>query len=196
MTKTVEFFYDFGSPTVYLAATQLPAIAATVGATIDWRPMLLGGVFKSTGNQSPVVVPAKAAYMNNDLERFAKRYGVPFRFNPHFPINTLALMRGAVAYQDDVVASSTYRDAIFMAIWVEARNLNEPDVIGQVLSDAGLDPAELMNRIGHQTVKDQLIANTAEAVNRGVFGAPTFFVGERMFFGQDRLDFVADALSG
>jgi 2-hydroxychromene-2-carboxylate isomerase len=196
MTKTVEFFYDFGSPTVYLAATQLPDIAASVGATIDWRPMLLGGVFKSTGNQSPVVVPAKAAYMNNDLERFAKRYGVPFRFNPHFPINTLALMRGAVAYQDDVVASSTYRDAIFMAIWVEARNLNEPDVIGQVLSDAGLDPAELMNRIGQQTVKDQLIANTEEAVNRGVFGAPTFFVGEQMFFGQDRLDFVAEALSG
>ena len=196
MTKTVEFFYDFGSPTVYLAATQLPAIAAAVGATIDWRPMLLGGVFKSTGNQSPVVVPAKAAYMNNDLERFAKRYGVPFRFNPHFPINTLALMRGAAAYQDDVVVSSTYRNAIFRAIWVEARNLNEPDVIGQVLSDAGLDPAELMNRIGQQTVKDQLIANTEEAVNRGVFGAPTFFVGERMFFGQDRLDFVADALSG
>lgn len=196
MTKTVEFFYDFGSPTVYLAATQLPAIAAAVGATIDWRPMLLGGVFKSTGNQSPVVVPAKAAYMNNDLERFAKRYGVPFSFNPHFPINTLALMRGAVAYQGDVAVSSTYRDAIFRAIWVEARNLNEPDVIGQVLSDAGLDPAELMNRIGQQTVKDQLIANTEEAVNRGVFGAPTFFVGERMFFGQDRLDFVADALSG
>ncbi len=196
MTKTVEFFYDFGSPTVYLAATQLPAIAAAVGATIDWRPMLLGGVFKSTGNQSPVVVPAKAAYMNNDLERFAKRYGVPFSFNPHFPINTLALMRGAVAYQDDVVVSSTYRDAIFRAIWVEARNLNEPDVIGQVLSDAGLDPAELMNRIGQQTVKDQLIANTEEAVNRGVFGAPTFFVGEQMFFGQDRLDFVAEALSG
>ena len=196
MTKTVEFFYDFGSPTVYLAATQLPAIAAAVGATIDWRPMLLGGVFKSTGNQSPVVVPAKAAYMNNDLKRFAKRYGVPFKFNPHFPINTLALMRGAVAYQDDVVVSSTYRDAIFRAIWVEARNLNEPDVIGQVLSDAGLDPAELMNRIGQQTVKDQLIANTEEAVNRGVFGAPTFFVGEQMFFGQDRLDFVAEALSG
>jgi len=195
MTKTVEFFYDFGSPTVYLAATQLPDIAASVGATIDWRPMLLGGVFKSTGNQSPVVVPAKAAYMNNDLKRFAKRYGVPFRFNPHFPINTLALMRGAVAYQDDVVVSSTYRDAIFMAIWVEARNLNEPDVIGQVLSDAGLDIAELMNQIGHQTVKDQLIANTEEAVNRGVFGAPTFFVGEQMFFGQDRLDFVAEAIS-
>jgi len=196
MTKIVEFFYDFGSPTVYLAATQLPTIAGSVGATVDWRPMLLGGVFKSTGNQSPVAVAAKAAYMNDDLQRFAKRYGVPFRFNPHFPINTLALMRGAVAYQDDAVASSTYRDAIFTAIWVEARNLNEPEVIGQVLSDAGLDPAELMNRIGQQTVKDQLIANTEEAVNRGVFGAPTFFVGEQMFFGQDRLDFVAEALSG
>jgi len=196
MTKTVEFFYDFGSPTVYLAATQLPAIAGTVGATIEWRPMLLGGVFKSTGNQSPVAVAAKAVYMNDDLQRFAKRYEVPFRFNPHFPINTLALMRGAVAYQADAVASSTYRDAIFTAIWVNARNLNEPDVIGQVLGDAGLDPAELMNRIGEQTVKNQLIANTEEAVNRGVFGAPTFFVGEHMFFGQDRLDFVAEALSG
>ena len=196
MTKTVEFFYDFGSPTVYLAATQLPRIAGSVGATIDWRPMLLGGVFKSTGNQSPVVVPAKAAHMKDDLERFAKRYGVPFRFNPHFPINTLALMRGAVAYQADAVVSSTYREAIFTAIWVEARNLNEPDVIGQVLGDAGLDPAELMNSIGEQTVKDQLIANTEEAVNRGVFGAPTFFVGDQMFFGQDRLDFVTEALSG
>jgi len=196
MTKTVEFFYDFGSPTVYLAATQLPTIAGTVGATIDWRPMLLGGVFKSTGNQSPVAVSAKAVYMNDDLQRFAKRYEVPFRFNPHFPINTLALMRGAVAYKDDAVASSTYRDAIFTAIWVNARNLNEPDVIKQVLGDAGLDPAELMNRIGKQTVKDQLIANTEEAVNRGVFGAPTFFVGDQMFFGQDRLDFVTEALSG
>ena len=148
MTKTVEFFYDFGSPTVYLAATQLPTIAGSVGATVDWRPMLLGGVFKSTGNQSPVAVAAKAAYMNDDLGRFAKRYGVPFRFNPHFPINTLALMRGAVAYQADAVVSSTYRDAIITAIWVNARNLNEPDVIGQVLGDAGMDPAELMNRIG------------------------------------------------
>ncbi|HAD38395.1 MAG TPA: disulfide bond formation protein DsbA [Gammaproteobacteria bacterium] len=196
MTKTVEFFYDFGSPTVYLAATQLPAVADQAGAIIDWRPMLLGGVFKSTGNQSPVVVPAKAAYMNVDLERFAERYGVPFRFNPYFPINTLALMRGAVAYQDDPAVSSTYRDAIFTAIWVEAQNLNEPDVVEQVLSDAGLDPAELVSRIGQQAVKDRLIANTEEAVNRGAFGAPTFFVGEQMFFGQDRLDFVAEALSG
>ncbi len=117
MTKTVEFFYDFGSPTVYLAATQLPSIVDSVGATIDWRPMLLGGVFKSTGNQSPAVIAAKATYMNDDLQRFANRYGVPFNWNPHFPINTLSLMRGAVAYQDDDVASSTYRDAIFTAIW-------------------------------------------------------------------------------
>ncbi len=195
MTKTVEFFYDFGSPTVYLAATQLPSIVDAVGAAIDWRPMLLGGVFKSTGNQSPVVVSAKAVYMNDDLERFAKRYGVPFRFNPHFPINTLALMRGAVAYQADAVTSSTYRDAIFSAIWVDACDLNEPEVFGQVLTGAGLDPKDLMNRIGQQAVKDHLIANTEEAVNRGVFGAPTFFVGEQMFFGQDRLDFVAEALS-
>ena len=195
MTKTVEFFYDFGSPTVYLAATQLPILANRVGATINWRPILLGGVFKLTGNQSPAVIAAKADYMNDDLQRFAKRYGVPFNWNPYFPINTLALMRGAVAYQDDAAVSSTYREAIFTAIWVEERNLNEPDVIGQVLSDAGLDPGELMERIGQQTVKDQLTDNTEQAVNRGVFGAPTFFVGEQMFFGQDRLDFVTEALS-
>ena len=194
MTKTVEFLYDFGSPTVYLAATQLPILADSVGATIDWQPLLLGGVFKSTGTQSPAVIAAKAAYMNDDLQRFSNHYGVPFNWTPHFPINTLALMRGAVAYQDDPVASSTYRDAIFMAIWVEGLNLNELDVIGQVLTDAGLDPEELMKRIGQQTVKDQLIANTEQAVNRGVFGAPTFFVGEQMFFGQDRLDFVIEAL--
>ena len=195
MTKTVEFFYDFGSPTVYLAATQLPMLASQASAKVDWRPMLLGGVFKSTGNQSPAVIAAKAAYMNDDLQRFAKRYGVPFNWNPHFPINTLALMRGAVAYQDDAAVSLTYREAIFTAIWVEERNLNEPNVIGQVLSDAGLDPGELMERIGQQTVNDQLIGNTEQAVNRGVFGAPTFFVGEQMFFGQDRLDFVTEALS-
>ena len=139
MTKTVEFLYDFGSPTVYLAATQLPILANRVGGRINWQPILLGGVFKLTGNQSPAVIAAKANYMNDDLQRFAKRYGVPFNWNPHFPINTLALMRGAVAYQDDAVASSTYRDAIFTSIWVEERNLNEPNVVGQVLTDAGLD---------------------------------------------------------
>ena len=196
MTKTVEFLYDFGSPTVYLAATQLPILANRVGGRINWQPILLGGVFKLTGNQSPAVIAAKADYMNDDLQRFAKRYGVPFNRNPYFPINTLALMRGAVAYQDDAAVSSTYREAIFTAIWVEGQNLNEPDVIGQVLTDAGLDPAELMDRIGQQTVKDQLIANTEQAVDRGVFGAPTFFVGDQMFFGQDRLDFVTEALSG
>ena len=96
MTRVVEFFFDFGSPTVYLAATQLPGIAEQAGATIDWRPMLLGGVFKATGNQSPVMVPAKGAYMCADLARFATRYGVPYKRNPFFPVNTLALMRGAV----------------------------------------------------------------------------------------------------
>ena len=173
----------------------MPILADRAGAIIDWQPILLGGIFKSTGNQSPAFIAAKAAYMNDDLQRFANRYGVPFNWNPHFPINTLALMRGAVAYQDAAVDSSTYRDAIFTSIWVEERNLNEPNVVGQVLTDAGLDSAELMERIGQQTVKDQLIGNTEQAVKRGVFGAPTFFVGEQMFFGQERLDFVTEALS-
>ena len=99
MSKSLEFFFDVGSPTTYLAWTQLPKIAAETGATIIWRPMLLGGVFKATGNQSPVNIPAKARYMLQDLARYARRYGVPMTFNPHFPINTLTLMRGAAGYR-------------------------------------------------------------------------------------------------
>ena len=117
MSKSVEFFFDFGSPTVYLAATQLPKIAERHGATVLWRPFLLGGVFKATGNVSPATVPAKSRYMGDDLERFAQRYEVPFLFNPFFPVNTLALMRGAVAYQQQGRLDQ-YSEAIFSAMWV------------------------------------------------------------------------------
>ena len=193
MTRVVEFFFDFGSPTVYLAATQLPGIAEQAGATIDLRPMLLGGVFKATGNQSPVMVPAKGTYMGADLARFATRYGVTYKRNPFFPVNTLALMRGAVAYRASD-RFKAYRDAIFKAMWVEPCNLNEPEIIAKVLTESGFDPGDFMARIAEQSVKDELKANTEEAVQRGAFGAPTFFVDGQMFFGQDRLDFVAEAL--
>jgi len=194
MSKQVEFFFDFGSPTSYLAWTQLPRIAAAAGAEILWRPLLLGGVFKATGNQSPVAIPAKGRYMLQDLARFAKRYGVPMAFNPHFPINTLTLMRGAAGYLDRP-QFQPYVQAVFEAMWVRQQNMAKPEVVAAVLSAAGLDPAEFERLVSDEAVKQRLKANTEEAIERGVFGAPTFFVGGEMHFGQDRLDFVAEALA-
>ena len=194
-TRTVEYFFDVGSPTAYLAWTQLPKIAAETGAAIAWRPMLLGGVFKATGNASPVTVPAKGRWMNDDIARWARRYGVPFAFNPHFPINTLPLMRGATAVQMRRPADFLrYLDAIERAMWETPRNLGDPAVLAATLAEAGFDADELVALTSDPEVKARLVATTEEAVARGVFGAPTFFVGDAMFFGQDRLDFVREAL--
>jgi len=193
MPKPIEFFFDFGSPTTYLAHTQLPRIAAETGARVDYVPMLLGGVFKATGNQSPVNVPAKGRWMNDDIARFARRYGVPFRFNPHFPVNTLTLMRGAVGLQmRQPERFIPYVDAVFRAMWVDALNLGDTAVLAATLDTAGFAPDAFLALVGDAEVKARLIANTEQAVARGVFGAPTFFVGDAMFFGQDRLDFVRD----
>ena len=194
MSKSVEFFFDVGSPTVYLAATQLSKIAGRHGAPVLWRPFLLGGVFKATGNVSPATVPAKSRYMGDDLERFARRYKVPFLFNPFFPVNTLALMRGAVAYQQQGRLDQ-YIEAIFSAMWVTGKNMNEPTIVAEVLDTIGIEAQEFLVAIAAQDVKDKLKSNTEEAVERGAFGAPTFFVGDEMFFGQDRLDFVEAALA-
>ena len=194
--KTIEFFFDFGSPTTYLAHTQLPQLAADTGAQIQYVPMLLGGVFKATGNQSPVMVPAKGRWMGEDLPRFARRYGVPYQFNPHFPINTLTLMRGAVGLQmRDPQRFMPYVNAVFRAMWVEPANLGDPAVLASTLGAAGFDAESFMALVGDAEVKAKLIANTEAAVARGVFGAPTCFVGDQMFFGQDRLDFVREAIT-
>ncbi len=194
--KSVEFFFDFGSPTTYLACTQLPKIAAECKAEIVWRPMLLGGVFKATGNASPVMVPAKGRWMLEDLSRWARRYGVPYQLNPHFPINTLTLMRGAAGYQlRQPDAFARYVDLIFRGMWVEARNLGDATVLAETLGQAGFDAAAFAAMVGDADVKAALVANTEAAVARGVFGAPTMFVGDQMFFGQDRLDFVREALA-
>lgn len=194
MPKPIEFFFDFGSPTTYLAHTQLPRIAAETGARVDYVPMLLGGVFKATGNQSPVNVPAKGRWMNDDIARFARRYGVPFRFNPHFPVNTLTLMRGAVGLQlRQPERFMPYVDAVFRAMWVDAQNLGDPALLAATLDASGFAPDAFLALAGDAEVKARLIANTEQAVARGVFGAPTFFVGDAMFFGQDRLDFVREA---
>lgn len=194
MSKQIEFFFDVGSPASYLAWTQLPGLAQSHGAQIVWKPMLLGGVFQATGNSSPATVEAKGRYSRIDMQRFAQHYGVTLNHNPHFPINTLMLMRGVVAYLDTPQFHDFLR-AIFRAMWVDQRNMQQPEVIGEVLADAGFDPEQVLARCNDQAVKDRLKAITAEAVERGVFGAPTFFVGEEMFFGQDRLDWVDRALA-
>ena len=161
-----------------------------------WKPFLLGGVFQATGNHSPAQVLHKGPYMNADLRRFAGRYGVPFVHNPHFPINTLLLMRGATGLQmKEPERFAAYVDAVFHAMWVEPRNLNDPATVGAVLQAAGFDAQALVALAGAQDVKDRLKATTEQAVARGVFGAPTMFVGDTMFWGQDRLDFVREALA-
>ena len=196
MTKRVEFFFDVGSPTTYLAWTQLPKLCADASAELVYRPMLLGGVFQATGNASPAAVPAKGHYMNADMARFARRYGVQLAMNPFFPINTLTLMRGAAGAQLKAPARfDAYLRAVFHAMWVEPQNLNDPATAAKALAAAGFDPAEVMGWAVDAEVKSALRATTEEAVGRGVFGAPTVFVGTEMFFGQDRLDFVREALA-
>lgn len=191
--KRAEFFFDFGSPASYLAYTQMDGIAARTGAEIVWRPMLLGGVFKATGNASPAMVPAKGKWMNADLPRFAERYGVAYNRNPFFPVNTLLMMRGAAAYEG-TPEFRPYVDAMFKAMWVDQKNMNDMPTAAGVLKAAGFDLQAFMARAESQDAKDRLKATTEEAVARGVFGAPTTFVGDHMFFGQDRLDFVEQAL--
>jgi len=194
--KQVEFYFDFGSPTAYLAYTQLPKIAAEHGAEIVWRPVLLGGVFKGAGNQSPVMVALKGVWMWNDMDRWAKRYGVPLLKNPHFIINTLTLMRIAVGLQMRKPDQfSRYVDTMFRAMWVEPVNLGDAAVVAETLQKAGFDAPSLAALAAEPEVKARLIDATDGAVKRGVFGAPTMFVGSDMFFGQDRLEFVREALS-
>ncbi|MFJ2463570.1 2-hydroxychromene-2-carboxylate isomerase [Pseudomonas sp. NPDC087615] len=195
MSKTVEFYFDLGSPATYLAYTQLPKICAATNSELIYMPMLLGGVFKATGNASPAMIPAKGRYMFQDLDRYAKRYGVPLRFNPHFPINTLILMRAVTGVQlRQPNRFQALIDCLFRALWVEGRSLDETATVAAVLSEHGFDPQEVLALTNDETVKAVLKENTETAVKRGVFGAPSMFIGKQMFFGQDRLDFVEEAL--
>ncbi|MFB4392179.1 MULTISPECIES: 2-hydroxychromene-2-carboxylate isomerase [unclassified Pseudomonas] len=196
MSKTVEFFFDLGSPASYLAWTQLPALCARHDATLVYRPMLLGGVFQATGNASPAMVPAKGRHMLVDLSRFAERYGVAFGLPPGFPVNTLALMRGAAGMQlRNPERFEALLALLFNGLWAQRRNLSDPATLQQTLVEGGFDPEQLQALASDAEVKAQLRATTEEAVARGVFGAPTMFVGQQMFFGQDRLDFVEAALA-
>ena len=192
--RLVEFLFDDGSPFSYLADTQLPAIAARTGASVVHRPILLGAVLKATGNASPMTVPAKARYMGRELERWAKRYGVAFQPNP-FPFlgNTLRLMRGAIASQK-LGVFERYHRAVFVAAWGDPLDLGDDEILRALLRRAAIDPDDLFRSIDEQSTKDELRRATDEAVARGVFGAPTFFVGDETFWGNDRLDWVERAL--
>ncbi len=195
MQKTAEFFFDVGSPAAYLAWTQLPGICAQAGATLVYKPMLLGGVFQATGNASPMMVPAKGRYMAADLARFALRYGVPFRMNPHFPINTLQLMPAVVGmHMQQPQHFEAFLAAVYRGMLADGANLNDPAATAALLVTAGFDPAQVFALVNAPEVKAALKANTDQAVSRGVFGAPAVFVGDTLFFGQDRLDFVREAL--
>lgn len=195
MSRTVEVFFDFLSPPSYLAWTQVPGILERTGARAVWRPMFTIGLHQLTENRSPVMVPNKARWIAGDLQRYARRYGVTLNPNPHGIINILPADRAAALAEREGVVEQLMAKA-YPAMWVDGRDLSDPKVLGEVIAAAGLDAARYLAAIETDEVKNLLKQNTQEAADRGAFGAPTFFVGEEMFFGQDRLDFVEEALAG
>ena len=197
MTKPViDFIFDFGSPNAYLAWKVLPGVAARAGAEVNLVPALLGGIFKATGNRSPgeayAEVKGKLAYEGLETRRFVAKHGLGrFRPNPHFPVNTLLIMRGLVAARR-MGLGEAYLAAVEAAMWEDGEKMDDPPVVARVLAAAGLDAEALLAATQDPQVKAELIANTEAAVARGVFGIPTFFVGEEMFFGKDRLGQVEE----
>jgi 2-hydroxychromene-2-carboxylate isomerase len=195
---SVEFHFDFGSPNAYLAHRVIPAIEAHTGREFCYVPVLLGGVFKSTNNRSPAEtlkgIKNKPEYERLDTERFIRRHNITqFRRNPFFPVNTLQIMRGAVAAEIDGIFPR-YAAVMFRHMWEEPRKMDDPEVIRAALDDSGLDGAGILERIQDPAVKERLLRNTEQSVARGTFGSPTFFVGEEIFFGKDRLREVEEAI--
>ena len=194
MSKTIEFIFDFGSPNAYLAWHALQPILTRTGAKLDLTPCLLGGIFKLTNNQAPWMsygnVKGKLDYERLEMTRFIALHGLSkFKMNPHFPVNTLLLMRGAIAAQRNGELE-TYVKAGLTAMWENGEDMGDPAVFSAVMTQAGLDGGGLLAATQDAVIKSKLAANTDAAVARGVFGIPTFFVGEDMFFGKDRLDQV------
>ena len=194
MTKTIDFIFDFGSPNAYFSHQVLPKLAAEKGASLNYIPCLLGGIFKLTNNQAPMVafanVKGKVAYDMLEIKRFIEKHGLTkFQMNPHFPVNTLLLVRGAIAADKDGRLGD-YIEVGLKAMWEDGLNMSDPEVFAKVFTDGGFDGAKLLAATQDKAIKDQLMANTAEAVERGAFGIPTFYVGDEMFFGKDRIDQV------
>lgn len=195
----VQFLFDFGSPNAYLAHQVIPGIEARTGARVDYVPVLLGGLFKLANNRSPMEanadIPLKRAYDMLEIRRFVSRHGLTaFRLNPHFPVNTLQIMRGAVAAQR-LGCFERYVNAVFASMWERGADMADPAVIAAELQAAGLDAAALMAAAQQPEVKQALLDNTQQAHARGAFGSPTFFVGDDMYFGKDRLRDVEEAIT-
>jgi 2-hydroxychromene-2-carboxylate isomerase len=193
MTKTVEFLYDFVSAPSYLAWMQMEAIAGEANADLTMTPVFCAGIFNAIGNPGPLAVPAKREWYGRDLTLCAKKQGIPYNSNPNSPIRTLPLMRGAFVAQERGEIDH-YVKTVFEAIFVEVKNMNDVDVVRATLNEAGIDFEAYWKGIERDDVKMRLRVNTENAVKRGVFGVPTFFVGDELFFGQDSLEFVRDAL--
>jgi 2-hydroxychromene-2-carboxylate isomerase len=198
MSATIDFIFDFGSPNAYLAWKVLPEIAHRTGATVNLVPCLLGGIFKATNNRSPMQafgeVKGKLAYEALETRRFVAKHGIAgFRQNPHFPVNTLLIMRGLVAARRQGVGDR-YLETVLSAMWEQGEKMDDPEVVARVLAAAGLPAQALLEATQDPQVKAELAANTEAAVARGVFGIPTFFVGDEMFFGKDRLGQVEEAV--
>ncbi|MDB5465026.1 MAG: oxidoreductase [Phenylobacterium sp.] len=191
MARKIEFYFDFGSPNAYLSHKVIPDIEQRLGPVFEYKPALLGGVFKATGNRSPAEafagIPSKLAYERLETTRFVRRHGVTaFRNNPHFPVNTLQLMRGVMAARG-LGVFMPYVEAVYAAMWERGLKMDDPEVFRQALADASLPADQLIARSQDPEVKAALVTATAELVDRGGFGSPTFFVGDQMFFGKDRL---------
>jgi len=194
--KSVEFYFDLGSPYSYLAYYRLLQIAEQQEIQIVYKPILLGGVFKATGNRSPIEIPVKGVYSILDMQRWAEYYQIPMQMNPHFPMNTLTLMRILTGVQ--LLHLEKFEQVLkllFDAMFGTPQNLNEPTVLAEVLKPSGFSVEDIMSMVQSDGVKQKLITETEQAIQRGIFGAPTFFVGDEMYWGQDRLHFVEQALN-
>lgn len=193
----VEFHFDFGSPNAYLSHLVIPEIEKRTGATFEYVPVLLGGVFKATNNRSPAEsnagVKNKSEYGKLEMQRFIKKHRLAFAFNPNFPVNTLMMMRGAVAAQQ-LGIFPRYVDQMYRFMWTEPRKMDDPAVVTATWKECGFDADKLAALIQDQAVKDKLVANTQNSVARGCFGSPTFFVGDEIFFGKDRLREVEEMI--
>ena len=199
-TSAPQFMFDFGSPNAFLSHEAIPAIEKRTGAKFEYVPILLGGIFKATNNKSPAETLAgvknKREFHTLETERFVKRFGVkPYTWNPFFPVNTLNLMRAAVAAQLDGIFEK-YVEAAFHHMWVEPKKMDDLEVAAKAFSVSGLDAAKLFARSQEPEIKARLIENTQSAVERGAFGSPTFFVGKEMFFGKEQLREVEELISG
>ena len=199
MSKTVDFIFDFASPNAYLVHKIVPEIEARSGAVFNYIPCLLGGIFKATGNQAPMIafggIKNKPEYDAIEMQRFITRHNLTgFKMNPHFPVISLMLVRGALVAERDGYLMK-YIDAMIDALWEQELKLDDPEVLHKALADAGFDADKIMTDMGDEAIKAKLLENTNAAVERGAFGIPTFFVGDEIFFGKERLGQVEELLN-